>query len=160
MMNNSNVVTIWKTHRLYRMEKAIGVHLTPEQRIQVLSPDRPFISGARRSGKTLVACMWLLFNRKEPVIIRNELNAYSRNIKYENPLSYGFFLPDPDVYDRNTATLCTCHLIDMWKKCVKAGIPVFELYPTYEKYLKDHVEEQGADKNAEAEDADPAAGNL
>lgn len=121
--------------RLWRMERAIRVHLTREQREKVLCPDRPFISGDRRSGKTLTACMWLLFHRKEPLIIRNELNAYSRDIRYQNPRSPGFLIPDPDVRGRQTATHCLCCLTDMWDKCKRAHIPVFEIYPTYEKYL-------------------------
>ena len=121
--------------RLRRMERAVRVRLTPEQRKKVLCPDRPFISGDRRTGKTLTACMWLLYHRKEPLIIRNELNAYSRDIRYQNPFSRGFLIPDPDVKNRNTATHCMCCLLDMWEKCKKKKIPVFDVYSTYEKYL-------------------------
>lgn len=135
-------IDIKRRFRLWRMERALRVHLTPEQREMVLCPDRPSITGDRKSGKTLTACMWLLYHRKNPLIIRNVLNEYSRDLRYQNPLSHGFLIPDPDVKNRNTATHCMCYLLDKWEKCKRAKIQVFDVYSTYEKYLEAKKEEK------------------
>ena len=130
---------IKQRHRLRRIERAIGVRLSKEQRQIVLCPDRPYITGERRSGKSLTACMWVLMHRKEPIIMREELNVYSRNQRFEPMGGYKpqpFAVPDPDLGRREMAVWCLNNLADKWEKCKRKKIPVFDLYGTYEQYRK------------------------
>lgn len=121
---------IKERHRLWRIERALGVRLTKEQRQTVLCSDYPMITGGRRSGKTLTACMWVLLHRKKPLNIRNELAAYSRKQMYGQ--IYGqyfrpFAVPDPDVESLQMASMCLKDLVDKQKKLKEKKIPVFDI---------------------------------
>ncbi len=136
---------IKQRYRLWRIEKAIGARLSKKQREIVLCPDRPFIAGTRGSGKTLTACAWVLFHRKEPLIVREALTVYSRNKQYPFWDGYKrqpFPVPDPDLDNQQMAVFCLNHLIDMWARCRKKKIPVFDMYSTYEQYKKAQVDKK------------------
>lgn len=85
----------WRQHklgrRLRKMEKALGLSLSPMQRVLVLNPKPPreLERWPRRSGKTTCACLHMLLHA--PLTAR-----YSRDEALQ-------LLPDPDA--RKTATM-------------------------------------------------------
>lgn len=130
---------IKQRHRLRRIEGALSVKLTEAQRKTVLCPERPIITGERRSGKTLTACMWVLFHRKEPLIVFNELDAFGGKHRYGALSDYryrGFPVPDPDLRTMEMAAHCLYQLVDMHTKCRYKKIPVFDLYINNKEYRK------------------------
>ncbi len=53
--------------RLWRIERALGIHLWPEQRDFVLNDNRYIQQGGRRNGKTMAGNVWMILHRKEPI---------------------------------------------------------------------------------------------
>ena len=107
------------SRKLRRMERALGIKLTPTQRAAVLSPERPsFAHWGRATGKSLCAALWLLLHTK------GEVDFFQCRIESR--------LPDPDMHLSRAVQIWTYrNLYDIYQKVHSAGIKTCTVVPPH-----------------------------
>lgn len=116
--------------RLRKIEKAIGLTMSPEQRRIVLDPEFPqrLMVLGRRTGKTVTALVWALMWRTQTISRSSELNkAGWRGGPEMHSYETRYAIPDPDISDVKRMDHVLKTYASFYRLCSKAGIDVAKI---------------------------------